>query len=78
MKAGKKIAAFVLAASLWTNSAYAVNYQVQAGDSLYKLASKYDLTLSEFNGRYDLSRAVSVHPRGRSHREPYLHRCAGR
>ena len=47
MKAGKKIAAFVLAASLWTNSAYAVNYQVQAGDSLYKLASKYDITLSE-------------------------------
>lgn len=39
MKAGKKIAAFVLAASLWTNSAYAVNYQVQAGDSLYQISN---------------------------------------
>ncbi len=61
MKAGKKIAAFVLAASLWTNSAYAVNYQVQAGDSLYKLASKYDITLSELKSANNLT-ADTIYP----------------
>ena len=42
-------------------SAYAVNYQVQAGDSLYKLASKYDITLSELKSANNLT-ADTIYP----------------
>lgn len=55
MKATKKIAVMVLAASLWTNPAYALNYQVKAGDSIYKLANKYNITTNELKNANNLT-----------------------
>lgn len=54
-KKTKKIAALVLAASLWGNCAYGVNYQVKDGDSLYKLANKYSVSVSVIKEANNLS-----------------------
>lgn len=58
MKAAKKIATLVLAASLWSNVAYGINYEVQSGDSLYKLATKYGLTINELKEANNLTKNI--------------------
>ena len=55
MKARKKIAALVLGMSLLAEPAYALNYQVQAGDSLYSIAQKYSVTVAEIKEANNMS-----------------------
>ena len=55
MKATKKIATIILGASLLAQPAQAANYQVQSGDSLYKIAQKYNVTVQEIKDANNMS-----------------------
>ena len=58
MKATKKIATIILGASLLAQPAQAANYQVQSGDSLYKIAQKYNVTVQEIKDANNMSADV--------------------
>ena len=58
MKATKKIATILLGASLLAQPAQAANYQVQSGDSLYKIAQKYNVTVQEIKDANNMSADV--------------------
>ena len=58
MKATKKIATIIFVASLLAQPAQAANYQVQSGDSLYKIAQKYNVTVQEIKDANNMSADV--------------------